>query len=67
MRVRTMRNAGLRSSLVFWTNPNWDFSGAVDDMRLLAQLAWRIAAQQEMPRYNDGDQFANVRKRSQTS
>jgi Zn-dependent M28 family amino/carboxypeptidase len=45
-------------------DPNWDFSGAVDDMRLLAQLAWRIAALTEMPRYNDGDQFANVRKRS---
>ena len=25
-------------------DPSWDFSGAVDDMRLLAQLAWRIAA-----------------------
>jgi Zn-dependent M28 family amino/carboxypeptidase len=45
-------------------NPSWDFSGAVDDMRLLTQLAWRLAAQQEMPRYNDGDQFANVRKQS---
>jgi len=45
-------------------NPSWDFSGAVDDMRLLAQLAWRIAALSELPRYNDGDQFANVRKRS---
>jgi Zn-dependent M28 family amino/carboxypeptidase len=45
-------------------DPAWDFSGAVDDMRLLAQLAWRIAAQQEMPRYNEGDQFANARKRT---
>ncbi len=45
-------------------NPSWDFSGAVDDMRLLTQLAWRIAAQPEMPRYNDGDQFANARKRT---
>jgi Zn-dependent M28 family amino/carboxypeptidase len=45
-------------------DPAWDFSGAVEDMRLLAQLAWRIAAQPEMPRYNDGDQFANARKRT---
>ena len=45
-------------------DPAWDFSGAVEDMRLLAQLAWRIAAQSEMPRYNDGDQFANARKRT---
>jgi Zn-dependent M28 family amino/carboxypeptidase len=45
-------------------DPEWDFSGAADDMRFLAELAWRIAAQQEMPRYNEGDQFANVRKRT---
>jgi Zn-dependent M28 family amino/carboxypeptidase len=43
-------------------DPNWNFAGAVDDMKLLAQLAWRVAAQEQMPRYNDGDQFANVRK-----
>ncbi len=42
-------------------DPSWDFSGAVDDLKLLAQLAWRVAAQSEMPRYNDGDQFANAR------
>ena len=41
-------------------------AGAVDDLKFLAQLAWRIAAQPEMPRYNEGDQFANARKRSQT-
>ena len=45
-------------------DPAWDFSGAVEDMKFLAQLAWRIAAQQEMPRYNEGDQFANARKRT---
>jgi Zn-dependent M28 family amino/carboxypeptidase len=45
-------------------NPAWDFSGGADDMRFLAELAWRIAAQQEMPRYNEGDQFANARKKS---
>ena len=45
-------------------DPSWDFSGAVNDMKLLAQLAWRIAAQPDMPRYNDGDQFANARKKT---
>jgi Zn-dependent M28 family amino/carboxypeptidase len=45
-------------------DPSWDFSGAIEDMKLLAQLAWRIAAEQEMPRYNEGDQFANARKRT---
>jgi Zn-dependent M28 family amino/carboxypeptidase len=43
-------------------DPSWDFSGGVNDMRLLAQLGWRIANQDEMPRYNEGDQFAQVRK-----
>ena len=44
-------------------DPAWDFSGGVDDLRALAQLGWRIAAQADMPKYNDGDQFAQVRKR----
>lgn len=43
-------------------DPTWNFAGGVDDLKLLAQLAWRIAAQPDMPRYNDGDQFANPRK-----
>jgi Zn-dependent M28 family amino/carboxypeptidase len=43
-------------------DPAWDFSGAVDDLKVLAQLAWRIAALPELPKYNDGDQFANLRK-----
>jgi Zn-dependent M28 family amino/carboxypeptidase len=41
---------------------SWNFAGAVDDLKFLAQLAWRVAAQQQMPRYNEGDQFANARK-----
>jgi Zn-dependent M28 family amino/carboxypeptidase len=41
---------------------SWDFSGGVNDMRVLAQLGWRIANQAEMPKYNEGDQFAQVRK-----
>jgi hypothetical protein len=28
----------------------------------LSQLGWRIAMQTGMPKYNDGDQFAQVRK-----
>jgi Zn-dependent M28 family amino/carboxypeptidase len=43
-------------------DPSWNFAGAVEDLKFLAQLAWRIAAQDEMPRYNEGDQFANVRQ-----
>ena len=45
-------------------DPSWNFAGAVEDLKFLAQLAWRIAAQDEMPRYNEGDQFANARKQT---
>jgi Zn-dependent M28 family amino/carboxypeptidase len=44
-------------------DPSWDFTGGVNDMRALAQLGWRIAQQPEMPKYNAGDQFAEVRKK----
>jgi Zn-dependent M28 family amino/carboxypeptidase len=43
-------------------DPSWDFSGGIEDMRVLAQLGWRIAAQPALPAYNAGDQFAQVRK-----
>ena len=43
-------------------DPSWDFTGGVEDLRVLAQLGWRVAAQAEMPKYSDGDQFAQVRK-----
>jgi Zn-dependent M28 family amino/carboxypeptidase len=43
-------------------DPSWSFAGAVEDLKFLSQLAWRIAAQDQMPRYNEGDQFANARK-----
>ncbi len=43
-------------------DPAWDFNGAVQDLRLLTELAWRVAGQTEMPKYNEGDQFANARK-----
>jgi Zn-dependent M28 family amino/carboxypeptidase len=42
---------------------SWDFSGGVNDMKVLAQLGWRIAQQAGMPAYNAGDQFGEVRKK----
>jgi Zn-dependent M28 family amino/carboxypeptidase len=42
--------------------PNWDYTGAVNDMRFLAELGWRIANAPEMPRYNDDQQFARPRQ-----
>ena len=44
-------------------DPSWDFAGGVDDMKALAQLGWRIAALPEMPKYNAGDQFGELRKK----
>jgi len=43
-------------------DPSWDFTGGVEDLQFMAQLAWRIAALPELPTYNEGDQFANARK-----
>jgi Zn-dependent M28 family amino/carboxypeptidase len=40
---------------------DWDYSGAVDDMRLLAELGWRVANAAMMPAYNSGEQFARPR------
>jgi len=44
--------------------PSWDYSGAVNDMRFLAELGWRIANAPEMPTYHQGDQFARPRLNS---
>jgi Zn-dependent M28 family amino/carboxypeptidase len=43
--------------------PDWDYGGAVDDMRFLAELGWRIANAPEMPSYHPNEQFARPRAR----
>jgi Zn-dependent M28 family amino/carboxypeptidase len=40
---------------------DWDLSGAVEDLQLLADLGWRIADAKQMPRYNPDEQFARPR------
>jgi len=40
---------------------DWDFSGAVDDMRLLAELGWRLSNASTMPAYHAEEQFARPR------
>jgi Zn-dependent M28 family amino/carboxypeptidase len=42
-------------------SPEWDLTGAVDDLRLLADLGWRVANAAAMPRYNPDEQFARPR------
>ena len=44
-------------------DPSWDFSGGVNDMKVLAQLGWRISQQPGLPAYHAGDQFGEVRKK----
>ena len=44
--------------------PYWRYDGAVADLRLLAELGWRIANDPAMPAYNRGDQFARPRERT---
>ena len=40
----------------------WDMAGAIEDMRLLAELGWAIANSSEVPAYNAGEQFARPRQ-----
>jgi Zn-dependent M28 family amino/carboxypeptidase len=40
---------------------DWDYSGAVEDLKLLAQLGWTLAASGPMPAYYAGEQFARPR------
>ena len=42
---------------------DWDYTGAVDDMRFLTELGWRIANSPTMPAYHATEQFARPRAR----
>jgi Zn-dependent M28 family amino/carboxypeptidase len=44
---------------------DWDTSGAIEDMRMLAEIGWTIANSSEVPAYNAGEQFARPRQSSQ--
>jgi Zn-dependent M28 family amino/carboxypeptidase len=41
--------------------PSWNYDGAVDDMRFLAELGWRVANLPEKPVYHPNQQFARPR------
>jgi Zn-dependent M28 family amino/carboxypeptidase len=43
-------------------NPGWDLSGAVKDIQLLAEVGWIVANQDEMAKWNPGDEFEAARK-----
>jgi Zn-dependent M28 family amino/carboxypeptidase len=37
--------------------PGWDFSGAVEDLRLLFQVGWTVAGQEEWPDWKPDSEF----------
>ena len=41
----------------------WDLGGAIEDLKALAILGWRVAAAPALPAYNKGEQFAEPRRR----
>jgi len=44
----------------------WDLSGAIEDMRLLAELGWTIANGPDVPTYHPAEQFARPRQAAGT-
>jgi hypothetical protein len=43
-------------------DPEWDLSGALDDARLLMHVGLVVANQDEMPKWNEGDEFEAARE-----
>jgi Zn-dependent M28 family amino/carboxypeptidase len=41
--------------------PDWDLSGAVDDLRLLFEVGYRVAQDDTMPEWKPGTEFKGVR------
>lgn len=41
--------------------PSWNYDGAANDMRFLAELGWRVAHLAEKPAYHPNEQFARPR------
>lgn len=42
-------------------HPSWDLSGCVQDLRLIYQVALRLANKEQMPRWLSGDEFEPIR------
>jgi Zn-dependent M28 family amino/carboxypeptidase len=38
-------------------DPNWDLSGAIDDLRLLFKIGYRLAAESTFPNWREGTEF----------
>ena len=44
-------------------DPSWDLSGAVDDLRLLFEMGYRLAQGAEWPNWREGNEFRAARDR----
>jgi Zn-dependent M28 family amino/carboxypeptidase len=42
-------------------DPNWDLSGAVDDLRLLFKVGYRLAMESTFPNWNEGTKYREIR------
>ncbi len=42
--------------------PDWDLAGAVDDLRLIHDIAWRIGEARKQPQWNPGSEFRAARE-----
>jgi Zn-dependent M28 family amino/carboxypeptidase len=40
---------------------SWQLDGAVEDLQLIAVVAWRLAQKAELPKWRPGDEFEHVR------
>jgi len=38
-------------------DPNWDLSGAIDDLRLLFKVGYRLSMEDTFPNWNEGTEF----------
>ncbi len=43
-------------------DPSWDLTGAIADLKALAQLGWNVAVAPTMPSYHPQEQFAQPRR-----
>jgi len=42
-------------------DPNWDLSGAIDDIRLFFRIGYRLANETTFPNWNEGTEFKAIR------
>ncbi|MBL8290969.1 MAG: hypothetical protein JNN08_03990, partial [Bryobacterales bacterium] len=41
---------------------DWDLTGAVEDLKLLFEVGYRVAQSDRQPQWKDGSEFKNVKR-----